>query len=131
MRKEQLVSDKRGVFQREIDEWVKTEGILEEGESIQVQFVLRKIVTTVIPPTETLSEPIGSEMAAKLAMKISDLDLSVRAHNCLTHASPSIETVGDLVRRTSGELLTLRSFSLSCLRQVKRKLEEMGLSLKG
>ena len=65
---------------------------------------------------------------AKLAMPISDLDLSVRARNCL--ASANISTVGQLVEMDEGSLLKLRSFGKTSLREVKRKLAEHGLSLK-
>lgn len=58
---------------------------------------------------------------------ISALDLSVRASNCL--ASAEIHTVGSLIQWDEAGLLRLRSFGKTSLREVKRKLAEMGLSL--
>ena len=67
------------------------------------------------------------ETVRKLNMPISELDLSVRASNCLESAK--IRTVADLVSKTDGELLTVRSFGRTSLREVKGKLDELGLSL--
>src|SRR5690606_32627615 len=66
-------------------------------------------------------------LAERLSMPISQLDLSVRASNCLESAK--VQTVGDLVRMTEADLLKVRSFGRTSLREVKRKLADMGLSL--
>src|SRR3712207_1051516 len=60
-------------------------------------------------------------------MTVQELDLSVRANNCLESAK--IQTVRDLVKKTDGDLLKVRSFGKTSLREVKRKLADMGLSL--
>ena len=67
------------------------------------------------------------ELRQKLSMSISELDLSVRSANCL--ASERIETIGELVSRTEAELLKVRNFGKTSLREVKKKLAEMGLGL--
>ncbi len=72
-------------------------------------------------------EPIDEEMRRKLAMRVTDLELSVRASNCLESAK--IETVGALIGWQEAELLKLRSFGKTSLREVKRKLADLGLSL--
>ncbi|MGB0767728.1 MAG: DNA-directed RNA polymerase subunit alpha C-terminal domain-containing protein, partial [Phycisphaeraceae bacterium] len=63
----------------------------------------------------------------KLQMPIADLDLSVRAGNCLE--SSKVLTVLELVSMTESELLKVRSFGRTSLREVKRKLTDMGLEL--
>lgn len=63
----------------------------------------------------------------RLAMPISQLDLSVRASNCLESAK--VTTVGDLAHMTEPDLLKVRSFGRTSLREVKRKLADLGLSL--
>jgi len=68
-----------------------------------------------------------SELERKLAMPISQLELSVRASNCLE--SENIMTVGQLVRLSEDDLLAIRSFGKTSLREVKRKLADLGLSL--
>jgi DNA-directed RNA polymerase subunit alpha len=67
------------------------------------------------------------ELEQKLNMTIQELDLSVRANNCLESAK--IQTVRDLVKKTDADLLKVRSFGKTSLREVKRKLADMGLSL--
>lgn len=74
-------------------------------------------------------EEMDEELRAKLATPIQELDLSVRARNCLL--SDKIYTLGDLIRKTEADLLSIRSFGQTSLREVKRKLEELGLSLAG
>lgn len=72
-------------------------------------------------------EEIDEELAAKLNTPLSELELSVRANNCLE--SVKMETVGELVKMTEAELLKIRSFGRTSSREVKRKLADMGLSL--
>jgi DNA-directed RNA polymerase subunit alpha len=60
-------------------------------------------------------------------MTVQELDLSVRANNCLESAK--ITTVRDLVKKTDQDLLKVRSFGKTSLREVKRKLADLGLSL--
>jgi len=66
---------------------------------------------------------------AKLATPVEQLELSVRASNCLESAK--IKTVGELISWDEARLLQLRSFGKTSLREVKRKLADMGLSLAG
>jgi DNA-directed RNA polymerase subunit alpha len=70
---------------------------------------------------------IDPDLQQKLNMTIQELDLSVRANNCLESAK--IGTVRELVKKTDAELLKVRSFGKTSLREVKRKLADLGLSL--
>ncbi|HEY8749121.1 MAG TPA: DNA-directed RNA polymerase subunit alpha [Tepidisphaeraceae bacterium] len=70
---------------------------------------------------------IDPELQQKLGMSVQELDLSVRANNCLEAAK--IQTVRDLVQKNDTDLLKVRSFGKTSLREVKRKLADMGLSL--
>src|SRR5579871_5302440 len=72
-------------------------------------------------------EPIDHELERKLNMSLAELELSVRATNCLE--SEGITTVRDLVIRTDEELLEVRNFGETTLREVKNKLAERGLHL--
>jgi DNA-directed RNA polymerase subunit alpha len=67
------------------------------------------------------------DLRQKLSMSISELDLSVRSANCLS--SEKIETIGELVSRSEAELLKVRNFGKTSLREVKKKLADMGLQL--
>ncbi len=64
---------------------------------------------------------------AKLNMSLAELDLSVRATNCLE--SENITTVRDLVTRTESQLLEVRNFGETTLNEVREKLSDIGLRL--
>ncbi len=59
--------------------------------------------------------------------KDGELDLSVRASNCLESAR--IQTVADLVSKSDSDLLKVRSFGKTSLREVKKKLQDINLDL--
>lgn len=63
----------------------------------------------------------------KLALKINEIELSVRSTNCLSGAS--IETIAELVIMPESEMLKFRNFGKKSLNEIKAKLEEMGLHL--
>ncbi len=90
-----------------------------------VQFF--EIGTEQVSPEARAAASVDEELIRKLNMPISELDLTVRASNCLDSAK--IRTVADLVQRDESDLLTVRSFGRTSLREVKRKLDELGLSL--
>jgi DNA-directed RNA polymerase subunit alpha len=64
---------------------------------------------------------------SKLNMSLAELNLSVRATNCLE--SENIHTVRDLVVRTEDQLLDVRNFGETTLNEVRDKLTELGLRL--
>jgi DNA-directed RNA polymerase subunit alpha len=66
-------------------------------------------------------------LMAKLALKINEIELSVRSTNCLSGAN--IETIAELVVMPESEMLKFRNFGKKSLNEIKSKLEEMGLSL--
>jgi DNA-directed RNA polymerase subunit alpha len=81
------------------------------------------------PPVEEVpgAEEYVSELERKLAQPITSLELSVRAANCLE--AENIMTVGQLVRLSEDELLAIRSFGKTSLREVRRKLADLGLTM--
>src|SRR5580658_4155002 len=72
-------------------------------------------------------EAVDSELERKLNMSLAELELSVRATNCLE--SEGINTVRELVLRSPDELLEVRNFGETTLREVEAKLKERGLHL--
>ena len=60
-----------------------------------------------------------------LNRSIDDLDLSVRAYNCLMNAN--IQTIGDLVTRTENEMMKTKNFGRKSLLEIKEILDSMGL----
>ena len=67
------------------------------------------------------------ELQQKLSMTVQELDLSVRSNNCLEAAK--IQTVRELAKKSEADILKVRNFGKTSLREVKRKLADLGLSL--
>jgi DNA-directed RNA polymerase subunit alpha len=70
---------------------------------------------------------VDTELERKLNMSLAELELSVRATNCLE--SEGIATVRDLVIRSEDELLEVRNFGETTLKEVQGKLKERNLVL--
>jgi DNA-directed RNA polymerase subunit alpha len=85
------------------------------------------------PPTEAQSLETGAEPPVRLELNehlfrnVDELELSVRASNCLKTAN--IRTIADLVQRSESELLKTKNFGKKSLNEIKTILGEMGLSL--
>jgi DNA-directed RNA polymerase subunit alpha len=69
----------------------------------------------------------NAELQQKLARNVADLNLTVRARNCLE--SKSIALVGDLVKLTEADLLKVENLGRTTLSEIKRRLDEWGLTL--
>ena len=74
-----------------------------------------------------VGDSLDHDLERKLNMSLAELELSVRATNCLE--SEGITTVRDLVIRTDEELLEVRNFGETTLKEVKQKLQERGMHL--
>jgi DNA-directed RNA polymerase subunit alpha len=70
---------------------------------------------------------LDASVESKLSMTLAELKLSVRAMNCLE--SENINSVRDLVSRNEDQLLEVRNFGETTLKEVKEKLSELGLRL--
>ncbi len=67
------------------------------------------------------------QLARILNMSVNEIELSIRAANCLNNAN--IVRVGDLARKTEAELLKYRNFGRKSLDEIKSKVVELGLEL--
>ncbi|MDL1965199.1 MAG: DNA-directed RNA polymerase subunit alpha, partial [Candidatus Desulfofervidus auxilii] len=81
---------------------------------------------------ETLSPELPEEKEEEIPKEIfykniDDLELSVRALNCLKNTD--IHLIGELVQKTEDELLKTRNFGRKSLNEIKNVLHQMGLSL--
>jgi DNA-directed RNA polymerase subunit alpha len=104
----------------EIKEMMATKGLrlgqsLEEGAQYDVRF----------RPKQVLSE----QEQAVLGKPVSDLNLSVRARKCMNRLG--INTLGEVVQRSADELLESKNFGMTSLNEVREKLAQFGLSLRG
>ncbi len=68
-----------------------------------------------------------SKLRKLLNMSVNEIELSVRAANCLNNAN--ITTVGQLAMKTEAEMLKYRNFGKKSLNEIKDKLQALGLSL--
>jgi DNA-directed RNA polymerase subunit alpha len=78
------------------------------------------------PPEEELEEE-GKKINENLYRSVDELELSVRAANCLKNAN--IQLIGDLVQRSEAEMLKTQNFGRKSLNEIKDILADMGLSL--
>ena len=74
------------------------------------------------------NEPETDDKSKVLEMTIEELDLSVRAFNCLKRAG--INTVSELVQRNQEDMMKVRNLGKKSLEEVEQKLIALGLSLK-
>jgi DNA-directed RNA polymerase subunit alpha len=77
--------------------------------------------------TTQAKDHVDQDLVRKLNMSLAEMNLSVRATNCLE--SEGITTVADLVMRSDEELLEFRNFGDTTLKEVKGKLQEHNLHL--
>src|SRR5215468_5997900 len=73
-------------------------------------------------PARDTPMSLDANLEAKLGMPISELNLSVRASNCLE--SENIMTVRDLITRSEDQLLEVRNFGETTLTEVRNKLRD-------
>ncbi|MCV2231632.1 DNA-directed RNA polymerase subunit alpha [Paracholeplasma manati] len=72
-----------------------------------------------------MSEKVSETNTHKLEKPIEELDLSVRSFNCLKRAG--INTLAELTKKTEEEMMRVRNLGRKSLKEVKEKLEDLGL----
>ena len=119
-------------FVRDLIQW-------KRNDLLELQGFGMRALSEVIIELSRLGLELGSEIenirvsefdlssSDSLSIRVSSLDLSVRALNCLNAAN--IQFVGDLVQRGSEDLLSLENFGRKSLREVQSVLSFHGLSL--
>lgn len=95
--------------------------ILEDHAKL---FVLDEAITGL----KTIVAPEGSGGGKILEKNIEDLEFTVRSYNCLKRAG--IHTVQDLIAKTEDDMLKVRNLGQKSLDEIKKKLEDLGLSLR-
>ena len=114
-----------------------TDGRITPDEALrQSSIILRHHLDIFIGDSDTKVEfehgageasPIDTKLKKLLNMSVNEIELSVRAANCLNNAN--ILTVGQLAMKTEQEMLKYRNFGKKSLNEIKEKLQELGLSL--
>lgn len=112
LRPEEAVSKAAGILVMHLKLFQNMDGLPEEEEEEEATF----------------PEKEEDDSSKVLDMTIEDLDLSVRSFNCLKRAN--INTVADLAEKTEDDMMKVRNLGRKSLEEVKKKLEELGLTLK-
>ena len=60
-------------------------------------------------------------------MPVADLELSVRARNCMERLN--LRTIGELVQKSEQELMSVKNFGQTSLSEIKQRLASQGLTL--
>jgi DNA-directed RNA polymerase subunit alpha len=102
----------------------------EASAILQDHFDLLTNFPEVVPTEEQTEQDENRprvELNENLFRNVDELELSVRASNCLKTAN--IRTIADLVQKSEAELLKTKNFGKKSLNEIKTILGEMGLSL--
>lgn len=106
---------------QEIKEMLTSKGLrlgqsLEDGGQFERRF-------------PTPQQPLSEQEQAVLSKPVGELNLSVRARKCMNRLG--INSLGDLVQKTADELLESKNFGVTSLTEVREKLRQYGLTLRG
>ena len=91
------------------------------------QFMLFVGEGLIVEEAEPVEEEPKRKLNENLFRRIEEIDLSVRAANCLENAD--IKYIGELVSKTEAEMLRTKNFGRKSLNEIKEILSEMGLTL--
>jgi DNA-directed RNA polymerase subunit alpha len=113
---------------------VWTDGSLKPEEAVSLGSKILKEQLQVFLNFDEAMEPKEEEISKKspvlndnLFRSVDDLELSVRAANCLKNAN--IRFIGELVSKSEAEMLKTKNFGRKSLNEIKDILSEMGLGL--
>lgn len=114
---------------------IETDGSIAPREALaSAAATLRSLVDLIAtlseePQALELSEPIGANVGVPdLDLPIEDLDLSERPRNCLKRGQ--INTIGELLLKSTDDLLNITNFGQKSLDEIIQKLDERGLTLR-
>lgn len=115
-----------------LEVWTNGSILPEEATGMAAQ-ILTEHLTLFVNLTENVvpvdfNEPEDDKKEKVLEMTIEELDLSVRAFNCLKRAG--INTVAELVQRNQEDMMKVRNLGKKSLEEVEQKLIALGLALK-
>lgn len=116
-----------------LDVW--TDGSITPQEAVTAAgSILRDHLDICLPSNETSESPqedstdeAMSQINQHLLRSVNELELSVRAANCLKNAN--IKSIGELVQKSENEMLKTKNFGKKSLNEIKDVLLEMGLEL--
>jgi DNA-directed RNA polymerase subunit alpha len=120
----------RLVIEVSTDGTIRPTDALAQAANLLIQhFGLIADLNRVVRPGEKPTLGAGAVPPHIADMPIEQLDLSQRTYNCLKRSQ--ITRVGQILERSTDELLQLRNFGQKSLRELQDKLQQHGLSLDG
>ena len=132
-----IVEDKRVGQSNDYDRLtleVWTNGTLKPEEAVSgAASILTEHLASFVRLTDTvlpvsMVQPEEDNKGKVLEMTIEELELSVRAYNCLKRAG--INSVAELVQRNQEDMMKVRNLGRKSLEEVEQKLQELGLALR-
>ncbi len=113
-----VIQKKADEIRQQLEGWARQNNILEPGEWIQFSLMIRNVPVVV----QTTGEHILSKTIKAL---------NLWPPNTRTYLKPcGINTVGDLVKRSEGDLFRINGIGECSVRKIKEKLAELGLKLR-
>lgn len=113
---------------------VWTNGAVKPGDAIGLAAKLLKDHMSIfisfeeeVPSEEVAAERTFDPRQEYLNRSVDELELSVRAYNCLKNAN--IRSIGELVQRTEQDMLRTKNFGRKSLNEIKELLQRMNLQL--
>lgn len=107
-----------------LEEWVKRRNLLPNGTQLVVSMTIRDIEPVILQIEDQRS---SSKVDEILARPLKELQLEIQTHNTLKNTNFYI--IGDVARFDESNYLKLKSFGTKSLRDVKSKLENLGLKI--
>ena len=115
-----------------LDVWTNGAVTPQEAIAIASKMMIEHLEVMVelsekVKEEDFMTEREDEQNSQIMEMQIEDLDLSVRSYNCLKRAG--INTVQELTLKTEEDMMKVRNLGKKSLKEVKQKLDELGLSL--
>jgi len=106
------------------DALLQASAILQKHLDVFVNYDRNAVQFTEV---ESKQDEEQNKLKKLLNMSVNEIELSVRAANCLNNAN--ITTVGQLAMKSEGDMLKYRNFGKKSLQEIKDKLQALGLGL--
>jgi len=116
---------------QEIKDILNSKGLrlgMRRDEIVVAANVMGDADDAMMPSVPDMPDVPDADMASKMEVPISDLDLSVRSSKCMSVLN--IATIGELMRHSITELLKSKNFGQTSLHEIETKLAALGLSLR-
>ena len=131
--KDKTIEEQKGLYEK-LTLQVWTNGTIDPKEAVSdAALILREHFLVFARQDEDFTAdelgavPASEAANAWLGKSVEELELSVRANNCLRNAN--ITTIGELVQRTEAELMKTKNFGKKSLQEIKDELGRIGLTL--